>query len=338
MKKCGITALFVAAAVSLLPRVVDAGGSHNSVSISGDAYAENKVPSQALYSGPHCTVNPNVTFSSIAVDGKTGRVLYDDNAEHTQHPASLTKMMVVYEVFKALKSGRLKLTDSLPISKNAASQQATNLGLRAGDTITVENALWGATVQSANDAVMVFAEALGGTGGNFAQEMTRQAHALGMTNTEYVNPSGLPNKDQLTSASDLIKIMQALRRDFPQLFSAYFGRPTFTYPRYENNTYKNATYHNYNPLLGWDGVVDGKSGFTCDAGHNLAVLAIRGDKQVLAVIVGEHTPAKLKQDMMGLLNKSFKAAGRDNMLSSIAPPSGAVQKPSVMQPLIQPRG
>ena len=140
--------------------------------------------------------------SSIVVDGNTGNVLHASNADALRHPASLTKIMTLYLLFERLDSGRIKLDAPLKVSEHASEQAPTKLGLKPGQTIAVEDAIKAVVTKSANDAAVAIAENLGGDEEQFAKLMTEKAHALGMNRTTYVNASGLPDDDQITTAQD----------------------------------------------------------------------------------------------------------------------------------------
>ena len=139
--------------------------------------------------------------AALIIDADSGKVLYAENASEARYPASLTKMMTLYLTFEALKSGKLKLMQDLPVSAHAASMPQTNLALHAGASLPVETAIRALVVRSANDAAVVLGEALGGTEPGFGVKMTEKAHQLGMVNTTFKNASGLPNKDQKTTDS-----------------------------------------------------------------------------------------------------------------------------------------
>src|SRR4051812_47395514 len=142
-------------------------------------------------------------YAAIVVDAKNGGVLHAANPDAPRHPASLTKIMTLYLLFERLESGKITLDTQMPVSAEASSQAPTKLGLKPGDTLKVEDAIKGLVTKSANDAAVVVAEALaGGSEDEFARMMTRKARALGMRNTTYRNPNGLPNDEQITTARD----------------------------------------------------------------------------------------------------------------------------------------
>src|SRR5215813_7132671 len=182
----------------------------------GSAHAKSKIR------------RPAPTAEAIVVDAETGSVLYESNSTARTYPASLTKMMTLYLLFEAIEAKQVKLDDMLPVSAHAAAQPATDLALRPGQSITVEKAILGLIVHSANDVAVVVAEALGGTESQFAAMMTKKARELGMTSTTYRNASGLPDAGQFTNARDTAILARALITKFPG-FYPYFATQSFTY-------------------------------------------------------------------------------------------------------------
>ena len=186
--------------------------------------------------------------------------------------------MTLYLLFEQLEAGKLRLDSHLPVSSHAASQSPTKLELKAGQTIAVEDAIKGMVTKSANDAAVVVAEALGGSEDNFGRLMTRKAHALGMTRTVYVNASGLPNSDQLTTARDQAILGRAIQERFPKYYH-YFSLPSFHY--------RGVAMRNHNHLLGRVQGMDGiKTGYTHDSGFNLVTSVHRNGRHIVAVVLG----------------------------------------------------
>jgi D-alanyl-D-alanine carboxypeptidase len=221
---------------------------------------------------------PAQAESLILVDAGSGKVLRADNATYPWHPASLTKLMTLYMTLTALRDGRVTPDTLFPVSANAAMQSPTKMGYAVGTQVTVDNALKMMMVKSANDMAVLLAEGLGGSIEQFAAEMTDTAHRLGMTETNYVNPNGLPDDNQITSARDLAILARALIHDFPQ-YSGYWHIPAIKYGH--------RIVRNYNPLLGRYPGADGmKTGFVCASGFNLVATANRGDKELIAVVLG----------------------------------------------------
>ncbi|HVY20152.1 MAG TPA: D-alanyl-D-alanine carboxypeptidase family protein, partial [Bauldia sp.] len=169
-----------------------------------------------------------VPNSAIIVDAKTGKMLYGANVDAQRHPASLTKMMTLYLLFDALASGKTSLDARMPVSAYASAQAPSKLGMKPGSSISVRDGILAIVTKSANDVAVVIAEYLGGSEKNFAARMTRQAKALGMTRSNFVNASGLPAAQQWTSARDMATLGRALREHFPQYYD-YFSTPSFVW-------------------------------------------------------------------------------------------------------------
>src|SRR5690349_6429761 len=165
-------------------------------------------------------------YASIVIDAETGEVLHASHADDHNYPASLTKMMTLYLAFEALEQGRIKLDTRFSVSRHAAGQAPSRLGLHPGETIAVKDIILALVTKSANDAAVVMAEGLAGSESAFAERMTQQARALGMASTTYRNASGLPNSDQVTTARDVAKLSQALLKRFPQYYK-YFSTEDF---------------------------------------------------------------------------------------------------------------
>lgn len=238
--------------------------------------------------------------SAIVVDLDSGRTLYSEAADAPRYPASLTKMMTLYLLFEAVDQGRLTLDTPLPVSANAASRPPARLGLAAGSTIAVRDAIQALAVKSANDVAVVVAEALGGSEATFAQQMTQQARALGMNRTRFVNASGLPDPQQVTSARDMAVLARALKLRYPR-YAHYFTARSFTYGgrRYE------AT----NNLLGKVPGVDGlKTGYIALSGYNLAATARRGGRGLIVVVMGGTSERARDREVTALLERHFAAS------------------------------
>jgi D-alanyl-D-alanine carboxypeptidase len=239
-------------------------------------------------------------YADIVIDGNSGQVLHDVNADEPRHPASLTKIMTLYLLFEQLEAGTLKLDTALPVSAKAAVQPPTRLGLKAAQTVTVEDAIGGIVTRSANDAAVVVSETLGGSEGEFAKLMTRKARALGMTGTTYVNASGLPDDEQITTARDQAILGRAILDRFPGYY-AYFSLP--------NYRYRGKDLHNHNGLLGHLDGVDGiKTGYTEASGYNLALSVHRSKKYVVAVVLGGTSNSERDARMRQLIEEHIPLA------------------------------
>jgi D-alanyl-D-alanine carboxypeptidase (penicillin-binding protein 5/6) len=258
--------------------------------------------STPLAASAQANVNSASKYSAIVIDANTGEVLYAKRADSPRYPASITKVMTLYLTFEALAQGRLTMDEQIPISKHAASQQPTKLGLAAGQTISVSDAIQALTVQSANDMAVAMAERLGGTESRFGAMMTLRAQELGMTESRFVNASGLPDSRQISSARDLAILSRAVMRDFPQYY-AYFGQRQFTY--------EGRVMTNHNHLLDQMPGVDGlKTGFTSASGYILAATAVRGDRRLIAVVLRGTTTASRDSQVKNLLETGFEVVRR----------------------------
>lgn len=216
--------------------------------------------------------------SSIMVNADDGKVMYEQNADELRYPASLTKLMTLYITFNALENGHLKLTDKLKVSRVAASRSPSKLGVKAGTTITVKDAIMAVIVKSANDCATVLAEHFAKSEADFAVLMTKTAHKLGMNNTTFKNASGLPNSKQKSTARDMSKLAMAVYHHFPQYYK-WFSVQSF---RYKGQT---ITGHNHllKSFAGADGM---KTGYTAASGYNIVTSAHRNNKRVIAVTMG----------------------------------------------------
>lgn len=216
--------------------------------------------------------------SSIMVNAEDGKVMYESNADAVRYPASLTKLMTLYITFNALENGRLKLTDRLKVSNVAAGRSPSKLGVKAGETITVDNAIKAVIVKSANDCATVLAEHFSKSEADFAVLMTQTAKKLGMNHTVFKNASGLPNSQQKTTARDMSKLAMAVYHHFPQYYK-WFAMKNF---KYKGQT---VTGHNHllNTFSGADGM---KTGYTAASGYNIITSAKRNGKRVIAVTMG----------------------------------------------------
>jgi D-alanyl-D-alanine carboxypeptidase len=239
-------------------------------------------------------------FASIVVDGNSGGVLQAANPDALRHPASLTKVMTLYLLFERLESGRLKLDSPLKVSEHAAEQAPTKLELKPGQTISVEDAIKSIVTKSANDAAVTVAENLAGDEDNFAKLMTHKAHALGMAHTKYVNASGLPDDDQITTARDQAVLGRAIQERFPRYYK-FFSTETFVY--------HGEAMRNHNHLLGAVDGVDGiKTGFTRASGFNLLTSLHRDGRYLVAVVMGGPSASERDERMRELIGAHIKEA------------------------------
>ncbi|WP_222874809.1 D-alanyl-D-alanine carboxypeptidase family protein [Terrihabitans soli] len=239
-------------------------------------------------------------YAALVVDAKTGKVLFSDSADETRHPASLTKVMTLYLLFDELDRGALTLKTQLTASAEAARQAPSKLGLRAGDTIMVEDAIKALVTKSANDVAVTIAENIAGSEAAFAQRMTRKARALGMTSTMYRNASGLPNPEQVTSARDLVILGRAIQDNHPNYYG-YFATKSFAW--------RGQVYSNHNKLLGSVKGVDGiKTGYVRASGFNLLTSAQQNGRQVVAVVLGGRSSSSRDAHMRDLIQTNIAIA------------------------------
>jgi D-alanyl-D-alanine carboxypeptidase len=239
-------------------------------------------------------------FSSIVVDGNSGSALQAASPDALRHPASLTKVMTLYLLFERLENGKVRLDSPLKVSEHASEQAPTKLGLKPGQTISVEDAIKGIVTKSANDAAVAVAETLGGDEEGFAKLMTQKAHALGMAHTIYVNASGLPDDDQVTTARDQAVLGRAIQERFPRYYR-YFSTESFVY--------HGEAMRNHNHLLGVVDGVDGiKTGFTRASGFNLLTSLHRDGRYLVAVVMGGPSASERDERMRELISAHIKEA------------------------------
>jgi D-alanyl-D-alanine carboxypeptidase len=293
LRYCLLASAAVAAALTITGDVADARRHHHSRvhhAHAGHGHGHRHAQLED-YSPP---------FASIVVDGNSGSVLQAASPDALRHPASLTKVMTLYLLFERLETGRLKLDSALKVSEHASEQAPTKLGLKPGQTITVEDAIKGIVTKSANDAAVAVAENLGGDENSFAKLMTQKAHALGMAHTVYVNASGLPDDDQVTTARDQAVLGRAIQERFPR-FYRYFSTESFVY--------HGEAMRNHNHLLGAVEGVDGiKTGFTRASGFNLLTSLHRDGRYLVAVVMGGPSASERDERMRELIGSHIKEA------------------------------
>src|SRR5882762_1260277 len=237
----------------------------------------------------------------LVVEADTGKVLQAENATYPWYPASVTKMMTAYVALKAVKDGRLALDSLLTVSPVAAAQSPSKMGLRPGTQVTVQNALAMMMVKSANDMAVVLAEGVGGSVDGFSAVMNQQAQRLGMTQTNYVNPNGLPADGQVTSARDLAILARAIIRDLPE-YEYFYHIPSIRFGR--------KVTQNFNHLIGRYPGADGfKTGFICASGYNLVASATRNGKRLIAVVLGSTSGHARAVRAAQLLERGFASNG-----------------------------
>ncbi len=246
------------------------------------------------------------------VEADTGKVLFAENATYPWYPASVTKLMTAYVVLKAVKDGKLTLDSLITVSPVAASQAPSKMGFKAGTQVTIDNAMKMMMVKSANDMAVVLAEGIDGSVEAFADDMNRTALRLGMTQTHYVNPNGLPADGHVTSARDLAILARAILRDLPE-YEYFVHIPAIKFGR--------RVTRNFNSLIGRYPGADGmKTGFICASGFNLVASATRNNKRLIAVVLGASSSSMRAYKAAQLLERGFSGTG----LAWLTPSLGTV--------------
>jgi len=266
-------------------------------------------------------------YAGMAVDANTGKVLYAKNADKPRYPASLTKIMTLYLLFDFIAEGKVDYTTDFYVTKHAAAQAPSKLGLKPGQTIRAIDAIRALVTKSANDVAAVVAENLGGSEVNFAKMMTKKARSIGMRSTTFRNASGLPNKQQVTTARDMVTMSLAIQRDHPKHYRFF---------RTKQFKYRGRRYRNHNALLfsykGTDGI---KTGYTRASGFNLTSSVRRGNKHVVAAVMGGKSSKSRNAQMRRVLDRSLRKASKHKR-----PPANATppKRKSAPAPLVSQRG
>jgi len=268
---------------------------------------------------------PNQKYASMVIDADTGAVISEQYANKTVHPASLTKVMTLLLLFEALESGSVRLSDRIYISQRAANQQPSKLGLAAGSSIRVEDAILAMVTKSANDISVAVAEHLGGSEPRFALRMTRRARDIGMSRTTFKNAHGLHNPGQITTARDMATLARYVIVRYPNYYR-YFSTKQFTY--------RGKTYTNHNRLMSTYPGMDGfKTGFINASGFNLIASAKKNGHRLIGVVFGGRTWKSRNDHMAQLLNVGFSRVGDVRYANApVAPVAGAVQAPIPVPP------
>ena len=234
----------------------------------------------------------------LLIDFNSGHVLASKNPDERLDPASITKLMTAYAVFRAIKSGQLSLEDEVLVSEKAWRTPGSRMFIEVGNRVPIELLLPGMIIQSGNDASVALAEHVAGTEASFAEIMNQLAAELGMTNTHYQNSTGLPAEDHYTSAADIATLASALINEFPDYYR-WYSQKQFTY--------NGITQGNRNALLWRDETVDGmKTGYTESAGYCLVSSAERDGMRLIAVVLGTKSPAARANESQALLNFGFR--------------------------------
>jgi D-alanyl-D-alanine carboxypeptidase len=255
---------------------------------------------------------PAYADAQLLIEAQSGKVLHAENATYPWYPASLTKLMTLYVTLQALRERRLTADTLITVSPRAAAQAPAKMGFKPGTQLTVDNAVKMLMVKSANDMAVTLAEGISGSIEKFADDMNNTAQRLGMVQTSYVNPNGLPADNQISSARDLGILARSLIRDFPE-YGYYWHLPGIRFG-------KRIT-RNYNKLIGRYPGADGmKTGYICASGFNLVATATRNGKQLIAVVLGAPSSAVRATKAANLLERGFHGNG----LSWLRPSLGTV--------------
>ena len=279
--------------------MVDRGGKQRDVRSYGGLALQLLAAVTLLFIAPQSAC-AETKHAAMVIDANTGKVLYKSHADEPRYPASLTKMMTLYMTFELVERKRLKYSDRITISAQAAAQPPSKLDLKPGETITVRNAVLALVTKSANDIAVALAEHIGGSETNFARLMTQKARAMGMTKTTFRNASGLPNASQLTTARDMLTLALRLQDDFPEHYKLF---------RTRSFTFEGKEYRNHNTLLrsfaGTDGI---KTGYIRASGFNLVSSVRRGDKHLVAAVFGGKTARRRNATMRAILTNALSKA------------------------------
>jgi D-alanyl-D-alanine carboxypeptidase len=284
----------------------------------GDADAARK---KRKATGP---TGPNNKYAAIVIDFETGQVLLSDQPDKQLHPASLTKIMTLLLVFEALSERRLHLTDYVRLSSRAAAMPASKVGLDAGDSIRVNEAIKAVTVKSANDIAVALAEALGGSEAKFVAMMNDRAQQLGMKKTRFVNASGWHNARQVSTPRDMAILARYVIQNYPNYYK-FYGLRSFYYGGRTTSSHNKLM----NTYVGMDGM---KTGYVDASGFNLVASAVRDDRRIIGVVFGGRTSRSRNDQMQKLLDRGFLTPVR----SAKSKLNVAQLAPSVDEPVLPP--
>ena len=248
----------------------------------------------------------------LLIEADSGKVLHAENATYPWYPASVTKVLTAYVTLTAVKNGRLTLDSLLTVSARAAAQAPSKMGFKPGTTVTIDNALKMLMVKSANDVAFVLAEGVGGSVEKFSDDMNATSRRLGMTQSHWVNPNGLPAEDQISSARDIAILARAMIRDFPE-YQSYWNTPAIKFGK--------KVMRNTNSLIGrYPGADGGKTGFICASGFNVVASATRNGRRLIVVVLGSQSSPLRGAKAAGMLERGFNRNG----LSWLTPSLGTV--------------
>ena len=272
----------------------------------------------------------------LSIDLDSGKVLSQQQAFDPWHPASLTKLMTAYVAFRAIQSSEVSADHPVKMSKNARRQPPSKIGYRVGTRLTLENALKLLIVKSANDISVAIAESLSGSVPEFASRMNREASRLGMSGSRFVNPHGLHDRRQVTTARDMALLVRAIHREFPQ-YAGMFRTPSVLAPsRTKNGKFIKRIYYSYNLLLerfrGGDGF---KTGFVCASGYNFIGSATRSGRRIAAVVLGRDGQTSRAVDAARLITSGFEQPmGAGTPIQALSPDSSVPSGPRNMRSIL----
>lgn len=271
------------------------------------------------------TVRPAQALPHVVIDFETGNILSHQQAFDPWHPASLTKLMTAYSIFKAIETGEFSSDKVVRVTKNARRQPPSRMGYRTGTRLTMDDALKLLLIKSANDISVAIAEAASGSVEAFSDRMNRDAAALGMTGSRFVNPHGLHDRRQVTTARDMALLVQALHRNYPQ-YKSFFDTPSVLAPsRTKNGKIIKRIYYSYNLLLERYRGADGfKTGFVCASGYNFIGSATRAGRRIAAVVLGRDSQTSRAVDAAKLITEGFQLPIASGVSIENLAPSGAV--------------
>lgn len=284
----------------------------------------------AVLSGLFASITSARANPVVVVDVNSGKVLFSEQATAPWYPASITKLMTTYVALKAVRDGNIRMDSLLTVSKNSASLPPSKMGFKPGSQIRLDNALKIIMVKSANDVANTIAEGVGGSTGTFVEMMNRNAEYLGMVNTHFVNPHGLPDERQQTSARDMAILGRTLLLEFPEYNDLFHIGAIQFGKRVMRNT---------NGLIGRYPGADGmKTGFICAAGFNVVASATRGNRQLLTVILGAPSASERTLMAASLFDRGFSTASFFSPTLDSLPASNSVTPPNLRSQICEKRG
>jgi D-alanyl-D-alanine carboxypeptidase len=276
-------------------------------------YASRRIATLAAIACVALAPAPAAAEALLLVEADTGKVLHADRATTPWYPASITKILTTYVTLRAIRDGRFTLDSLLRVSANAAAAPPTKMGFAPGTTLTIDNAIKMLMVKSANDIAITIAEGVGGSVENFAELMNQHSRRIGMTQSHWVNPHGLPADQQITSARDMAILARVVLREFPE-YNHYWSLPGIRLGK--------RVYRNHNNLMGHYPGIDGmKTGFICASGFNVVATATRDGKRLIAVVLGSQSTAVRAVKAAQLFERGFQV----RPLSWLTPGLGQVE-------------